>query len=143
MSLLGSLQIANNSLFAQQVGLQVVANNIANANTPGYIQQRAVLTPAPTQLIGRLALGLGVEVDSIVQNVDRFLQDRLRAANGDLANSAEQESAYLELEVMIGELSETDLSTSLNNFFLDRSTTSSISRGTIRSGVWPLWKDRR
>ena len=117
MSLLGSLQIANNSLFAQQVGLQVVANNISNANTPGYIQQRAVFTPAPTQVVGGLALGLGVQVDSIIQNVDRFLQDRLRAANGDLENSVAQERAYLELEVMIGELSETDLSTSLNNFF--------------------------
>jgi len=117
MSLLGSLQIANNSLFAQQVSLQVVANNIANANTPGYIQQRAVLTPAPTQVIGGLTLGLGVEVDSIVQNVDRFLQERLRGANGDLANSAEQERAYLELEALVGELSETDLSTALNDFF--------------------------
>jgi len=117
MSLIGTLQISSNALFAQQVGLQVVANNIANANTPGYIKQRAVFTPAPTQLIRGLTLGLGVEVDAIIQNVDRFLQDRLRAANSDLANSETQERAYLELEVIVGELSETDLSTSLTNFF--------------------------
>ena len=117
MSLLGTLQISSNSLFAQQVGLQVVANNIANANTPGYIKQRAVFTPAPTQFIRGLTLGLGVEVDAILQNVDRFLQDRLRAANSDLVNSETQKRAFLELEVIVGELSDTDLSTSLTNFF--------------------------
>jgi flagellar hook-associated protein 1 FlgK len=111
------MQIASNALFAQQVGLQVVANNIANANTEGYIRQRTVFTPGPTQKIGKLPLGLGVKVDAIIQNIDRFVQSRLRAANSDLANSQTQKRAHLELEVVVGELSDTDLSTSLNNFF--------------------------
>ncbi len=141
MSLLGSLQIANNSLFVQQVGLQVVANNISNANTHGYIQQRAVFTPSPTQVISGLTLGMGVEVEAIIQNVDRFLQDRLRAANSDLANSETQERAYLELEVMVGELSETDLSTSLSNFFgsihdiVNQPGNSSVRRLAVLEGV--------
>ena len=117
MSLIGSMQIASNALFAQQVGLQVVANNIANANTKGYIRQRMVLTPGPTQKIGKLPLGLGVKVDSIIQVVDKFVQERLRAANSDLLSFQTQERAHLELEVIVGELSETDLSSSLNNFF--------------------------
>lgn len=117
MSLLGSLQIASNSLSASQVGLQVTGNNIANANTPGYIRQRAVFTPATTQLIGGLPLGLGVQVDGIVQQTDRFLSDRLRGATSDLANSEAQEDAYIQLEALIGELTNTDLSTSLSGFF--------------------------
>ncbi len=117
MSLIGSLQIASNALFAQQIGLQVVANNIANANTEGYIRQRTVFTPGPTQKIGKLPLGLGVRVDSIIQVVDRFVQDRLRSANSDLLSFETQERAHLQLEVIVGELSDTDLSSSLNNFF--------------------------
>lgn len=117
MSLLGSLQVASNSLFASQVGLQVTGNNIANSNTPGYIRQRPVFTPATTQLIGGLPLGLGVQVDGIIQQADRFLTDRLRGAVSDLANSEAQEDAYLQLEALIGELTDTDLSTSLSNFF--------------------------
>ncbi|MEX0819334.1 MAG: flagellar hook-associated protein FlgK [Pirellulaceae bacterium] len=117
MSLIGSLQIANNALFASQVGLQVTGNNIANANTPGYIRQRAVFTPAPTQQIGNLTLGLGVQVDGIVQVADRFLSDRLRGAISDLATSEAQEDAYVQLETLIGELTNTDLSTSMSNFF--------------------------
>ena len=42
MSLFGSIQMGGNTLQAMQVGLQVVGNNIANANTPGYVRQEAV-----------------------------------------------------------------------------------------------------
>ena len=117
MSLFGSMQIANNTLFAAQTGLQVTGNNIANANTPGYLRQRVALTPAPTQLIGDLPLGLGVQVDGIMQQSDRFLAERLRGAVSDLSNSETQEHTYVQLESLIGELSETDLSTALSGFF--------------------------
>jgi flagellar hook-associated protein 1 len=117
MSLLGTLQIASNSLFASQVGLQVTGNNIANANTPGYVRQRPVFVPATTQQIGTLSLGLGVKVEGIVQQADRFLTARLRDASSDLASSESQEDAYVQLEAIVGELSETDLSSSLTRFF--------------------------
>ena len=117
MSLFTSLKLAGNSLQAAQIGLQVVGNNIANANTPGYIRQSVEFTSAPVQLIGTLPLGLGVRVQAIVQEVDKFLQERLRHAGSDLANGRAQEEAYSQLEAIVGELSDTDLSTSLSDFF--------------------------
>ena len=117
MTLFSSIQIANNALQAAQLGLQVTGNNIANANTPGYIRERLVLAPAPTQQYGELLLGLGVKVEAVVQLTDRFLEERLRAAESDLANGETQENTYVQLESLIGELSDTDLSTSLTDFF--------------------------
>jgi flagellar hook-associated protein 1 len=117
MSLFSSLQVANNSLIANQIGVQVTGNNIANANTPGYLRQEVHLTPAPTQRFGGLLLGLGVEVSAIIQKTDAFLEERLRGATADLAFGETQEQTYSRLEAAIGELSETDLSTSLTNFF--------------------------
>jgi flagellar hook-associated protein 1 FlgK len=117
MSLFSSLQIANNSLLASQLGLQVVGNNIANANTPGYIRQQLNLQPMTPQKVGDLTVGLGVEVHSITQQIDKFLEERLRNATSDLANGEAKESAYTQLESIIGELGDTDLSTSLSNFF--------------------------
>jgi len=117
MSLFSSIQLAKNALSAAQIGLQIAGNNIANANTPGYIRQELALTPAPTQRQGRLVLGLGVEIKAVTQKIDQFLEERFRSATSDLANSEAQESAYLQLESLIGELSDTDLSTSLNNLF--------------------------
>ena len=117
MSLISSIQLANNTLRAQQVGIQVVGQNIANTNTPGYIREEVVLSPAPTQKIGSLLLGLGVEVTAVIQKIDKFLEERLRGAQSDTADSEVRQETYLQLESVIGELSDTDLSTSLNDFF--------------------------
>ncbi len=111
------MQIANNALIAAQLGLQVTSNNVSNANTPGYIRQKLVLTPGPTQRYGGLLLGLGVTASAVVQQTDRFLEERVRNASSDLANSQAQDNTYVQLESLIGELSDTDLSTSLSNFF--------------------------
>jgi flagellar hook-associated protein 1 FlgK len=117
MSLFSSIQLASNTLQAMQIGLHVVGNNIANANTPGYVREDVIYSPAPVQKKGDLVLGLGVTVDGIVQKVDRFLQERLRNASSDRANATVQEQAYVDLEQILGELSDTDLSTSFTNFF--------------------------
>ncbi len=71
MTLLSTIQLSSNALNAAQLGLQVTSNNIANANTPGYLRQRLVLTPAVPQRYGNLVLGLGVDVEAIVQVTDR------------------------------------------------------------------------
>jgi flagellar hook-associated protein 1 FlgK len=117
MSLFGSIQLAGNALRASQIGLQVVGQNIANANTPDYIRSEVNLLPAPTQRVGGLLLGLGVRVVGVTQKIDQFLEDRLRGARSDLASSEAQEQALQQLEGLIAELGDTDLSTSLNNFF--------------------------
>ncbi len=117
MSLFGSIQMAGNTLQATQVGLHVVGNNIANANTPGYIRERVIYTPAPVQRVGTLTLGLGVDIAGIVQNVDKFLESRLRDAGSDRASAEVQEKVYRNLELSLGELSDVDISTALSKFF--------------------------
>lgn len=117
MSLFGSLQTASNTLQAMQIGLQVVGNNIANANTEGFIREQVNYAPAPVQEIGGLTIGLGVQIDSITQKVDSFLADQLRDATGDRVSADIQNEAYKDLEQILGELSDADLSTALTGFF--------------------------
>jgi flagellar hook-associated protein 1 FlgK len=117
MTLFSTIQLSANALTAAQLGLQVTSNNIANANTPGYLRQRLIQSPAIPQRYGNLVLGLGVEVDAIVQVTDRFLQERLRSAESDVARGEMQTDVYAQLEAIFGELSDTDLSTSLTEFF--------------------------
>ena len=74
MSLFGSIQLGANTLRAMQIGLQVTGNNIANANTPGFVRQEVIYSPAPVQKIGNLVLGLGVQVDAIVDKAMGFSQ---------------------------------------------------------------------
>jgi len=117
MSLFGSIQLGANTLQAMQIGLQVTGDNIANANTPGYIRQEVIFAPAPVQQKGQLILGLGVRVEGIVQKLDRFVQERLVVARGDRANLDVQEQAYREIEAAVNELSDADLSSSFTSFF--------------------------
>ena len=103
MSLFSSLQIANNALIAQQIGLQVTGNNVANANTPGYIRQQVLFESGATQQIGQLLLGSGVNVAAIVQKTDRYLAERVRGAAADLANGEAQEQTYVQLESIVAD----------------------------------------
>jgi flagellar hook-associated protein 1 len=117
VSLSSSIQMAGNSLAANTIALQVVGQNISNANTPGYIREEVLLSPAPTQRYGGLLLGMGVRVEAVVQKMDTFLEQRLRNAISEETSSGTLEQTYNDLEKLIGELDETDLSTSLDNFF--------------------------
>jgi len=117
MSIFGAIRMMTNALRADQIALQVAGQNIANANTPGYIREEIQLVPAPTQRMGGLLLGLGVEVSAVVQKIDNFLEERLRLAVADQSSSDTLEQTYLQLEGILSELSETDLSTAMNNFF--------------------------
>lgn len=117
MSLYGALRVGANALRADQIALQVIGQNIANANTPGYIREEVVLAPAPTQRQGGLMIGLGVEVKAVVQKLDRFLEERLNNAVSDEANQTAQEEVYSNLEGVVGELGDNDISTTMNSFF--------------------------
>lgn len=55
-------------LRAAQTGVSVVSQNIANANTPGYVRTEVTLSPR-----NQLGYGAGVEVQSIKRAADRFL----------------------------------------------------------------------
>jgi flagellar hook-associated protein 1 FlgK len=109
--------MAGNSLQANQIAIQVVGNNIANADTPGYIQENVNLQAAPTQKLGNELLGSGVEVQGVQQQLDSFLEDRLRGAMSDQANTATQQSTYTQLEQTVNALGTNNLSTAMTNFF--------------------------
>lgn len=116
MSLMGTLQMASNTLKVNSIALQVVGQNIANANTKGYIREEIQLAPALSQKVGGLLLGMGVEITGITQKIDEFLEERLRGATSERASAEAQKQAYAELEQLLNALSSTDLSTSMNDF---------------------------
>jgi flagellar hook-associated protein 1 FlgK len=82
------------------------------------VRQEAVYVPAGVQKVGNLILGLGVKVDSIIQQVDKFVQARLVGARADRANAEVQERVYRDMETLLNELSDKgDLSSSMTAFF--------------------------
>ena len=101
------------------------------------VRQEVIYSPAPVQKIGNLTLGLGVQVDAIVDKIDKFVLDRLVGARGDRAGAEVQEEAYTEIENLLNGLSgETDLSTLFTNFVNSIGEVLDESRATRRREIW-------
>lgn len=116
MSLLSAIRQSAASLQVAQTGLQVVGNNIANASTPGYIRQELLQSPTDSTRIGGLLLGSGVRATGIRQRFDAALLARMIEAGGRTANATQVASNAGQLEIVLGELGDDDLSSKLSAF---------------------------
>ena len=118
MLLFDSLHMASNAMSASQLGMQVVGQNLTNANTAGYVREQLVLETGTSRQMGNgVVTGTGVSVNGVRQVIDNFLEERLRSSTSDAMSSATQEKYYTELEVLLNETTDSDLSSSLSAFF--------------------------
>lgn len=116
MSLFGTIQQSSGALQAAQIGLQVVGNNIANANTDGYIRQKLEQTPGTAVRTGNLIQGHGVRPTGITQVVDKALLERLYQAGTSLAGGETLDKAYTQLEELTSDLDNNGLNQQLTKF---------------------------
>lgn len=72
-------------LQAFRQALDVTGQNIANANTDGYVRQRAEFTARASTQVGNSWVGNGVEVARLARVVDDFLVDQSRVAQSSAA----------------------------------------------------------
>jgi len=110
MGLSTAISAALTGLQATQKGLSLVADNVANANTPGYIRKTL-------QLINSSAGGTGVQVVGISRELDQLVQRQLRAelAGGNYASTIND--FYARLDQTFGTPGGNDaLDTLFNNF---------------------------
>jgi flagellar hook-associated protein 1 FlgK len=71
------LSIGSSALLAYRTALDVVSQNIANANTAGYSRQRADLTNVAGPNLPNLVVGDGVQVQTVQRLNDGFVQQQL------------------------------------------------------------------
>ena len=117
MNLLSILSNAATSLQAQQTVVAVDGNNLQNANTPGYAQQVAnLVTAVPSDYVGGALVGTGVQVASITQNRDPFVEAQLPAAFSSASSSAAQAQA-LEGVSALDPQANGSLASALANFY--------------------------
>jgi len=116
MSLFGTIQQSAGALQVAQIGLQVVGNNIANANTPGYIRQQLQQASSVAVRDGNLIKGLGVRPVGITQAVDEALAERMFAAKTNLVGAETLEKAFSQLEELTTDLENSGLGQQLSLF---------------------------
>lgn len=117
MSLTSSLYIANSALTTSQVGLQVTSQNLANAATPGYTRQVALLQALRGRTTDPFMIGSGVGVNEVRRQIDSALQGRLWNANSAEYGNAQQLNVFNQLEAVLNEGTDFDFSSELSSFF--------------------------
>ena len=118
MSLLGTLNTAKTALAANQVALQTVGNNIANAGNADYNRQVTRMVATKPQEIRRgLFVGTGIDVQSVERQINESIEQRLRASISDFQGNAASSQWLTRVEAVYNELSDADISTGMSTFF--------------------------
>ena len=114
----GALQIGRSAILAYQSALQVIGNNVSNAGVATYTRQSPVLSPyVGVALPEGFMPGGGVTLSALQRSVDSSLEDRLRVSTGDYSASLAQQESLSRIEAVLNELTDTDLSSLLQEFF--------------------------
>lgn len=103
LGLFGALNMAAQSLDAQQAGVEVCGNNMANANNPAYAEEVLDLstgTPLPTDIGPE---GTGVQATGITEVRDALLDQQIRAAASTTGSLTSQQTALQYAQDALGE----------------------------------------
>ncbi|UYB36551.1 flagellar hook-associated protein FlgK [Arthrobacter koreensis] len=122
MSTFSGLNTAYTGLSAARKGLDVVGQNIANVNTPGYTRQRVTTSAmGGAAVTGKFAtgarVGQGVSVDGIARLGSMQLDTRVRATAAASGFSAVRANALTGLETSLNEPGKNGISASLTEFW--------------------------
>ena len=118
-----AFQSGISALRANQAALHTVANNIANANTPGYHRQQIRLTDKQGFASGNLLLGAGVNADSIHRAFNRVVEESKLENRSTLSSVNEQLGIYRQVETVLGP-GQGSIHDKLNTLFSDLRTLS-------------------
>ncbi len=128
-------------IYAQQLSLDTVGHNIANANTEGYSRQRVNLATTLPEVVyggtGALQVGTGVAIESVTRARDIFMDRQYWKESSSLGYGSTSVSTYSQIEdIFNDELPDIGLQTILNNFWQSWETLSTnASNDSARTAV--------
>ena len=112
MGLSSALSTAMSGLRANQAALSIVSSNIANAQTPGYVDQRVNQIEVPSG-----GAGSGVQVTGVNRQLDLYVQNQLRTETSGGAYADQTANILGQLQNVYGTPGGAGtLETSLSNF---------------------------
>src|SRR5712671_1988341 len=98
MSITQALNAALSGLKATQAGMSLIASNVANAQTPGYVRRTldlATSTAADT--------GSSVRVVGVNREIDKYIQNQLRTETSGGAYADSRAKFYSQLQGIYGD----------------------------------------
>lgn len=112
-----AFEIGRRALNANQLGINVTGQNIANVNTPGYTRQTVQLSESAPVNFGKNAVGSGVTIDGVRAFRDQFIDSRIQTETGIAGKLAARRDALSAVETALQGSETSGLQNSLNGFF--------------------------
>lgn len=117
MGLFSTLHIGSRGLFASQLAMDVVGQNIANADVEGYSRKRLNLQTDYRYDGVYGQLGMGVDIVSIERIRNTFIDEQIRRQNQEVGTYDEISTTLESIENIFTEPSETGIVTYIDQFF--------------------------
>lgn len=131
--------VVRSGLTANQMALNTVSHNIANANTEGFARQvlNTHASKPDTFPSAPGTIGKGVEMDNVQQIRDEFLDFKYRGEKTKYGEFSALSNTYRTLEAIINEPSDSGIATIMDEFFsslheLNKAPESLTTRALVR-----------
>jgi flagellar hook-associated protein 1 FlgK len=111
------LEIGKRSLLSQQLAMFTSSHNIANVNTPGFSRQRVNMSSALPLRLPDGRIGTGVQVTSVRQLRDGFLDGQFRREYNSLGAWQSQERVLGQIELILSEPNDNTLGDLMGKFW--------------------------
>lgn len=136
MALTAALATASRALQVFSTAVQVSSQNIANANTPGYVREELTLAPENSYERQGFIVGGGVKATAVRQAIDQFLETRIHDSNSEAQAAGAREAIYSQLELQLRELGDQDLSSRFSSFLAAlNEATNQPEQDSLRSNI--------
>lgn len=112
-----AFEIGRRALNANQLGIEVTGQNIANVNTPGYSRRRVELVESAYQSIHGFPIGTGVSIAGVHSFRDMFIQSRIQTETGIAGRLTAERDALAPVETALQGSASGGLQSSINAFF--------------------------
>jgi flagellar hook-associated protein 1 FlgK len=122
VSTFSGLNTATTALWAQQRGLDVTGQNVANINTAGYSRQRVEMQSVGGNAVPAIyavsnQVGQGVDADKVIRIRDAFLESRAQTESGATARLTVADDSLAQIEQAFREPGDTGIQAKLTAVF--------------------------
>lgn len=112
-----AFEIGRRALNANQFGINITGQNIANINTPGYSRRRVQLVEGQPINISGYAIGTGVTVAGVQSFRDNLIQSRIQTETGIAGRLTAFRDSLAPVETALQGSENGGLQNALSNFF--------------------------
>lgn len=117
LGLSNALNSSRLSLFSQQDNINLIGNNVANVNTPGYSRQVGVIETTDPLATRPGMMGTGVVTSRILSMYDRFIGMQLSLEQSNVGQWSARGTALLDLERTFNEAGDYGLQPVMGEFW--------------------------